>query len=181
MKQMNLLKKNKLVYGGSLLKTRAGRSGGRPIDTKNSMHMVLKSSKAKGEFSFKTAKNEKAIRQIVNTFSRKYGIQVLSLANVFNHLHFHIRVRNRHAYKAFIRAVTSAIAMVVTGASRWNTSKLAGKFWDYRPFTRVIVGLRAFLSVKDYVEINQFEGIGFSRAEARLIIAVRRDGYQRRI
>jgi hypothetical protein len=41
-------------YGGELLKTRKGRSMGRPLDKKNSMHLVLRSSKAKNEWSFKT-------------------------------------------------------------------------------------------------------------------------------
>jgi hypothetical protein len=57
--------------------------------------------------------------------------------------------------------VTAAIAMAVTGASRWN--KLGIKFWDRRPFTRIVIGRRAFLSVRDYVRINHIEGQGYSR------------------
>ena len=58
--------------------------------------------------------------------------------------------------------------MAVTGASRWN--KLGIKFWDYRPFTRVVVGYRAFLAMRDYIRINQMEGLGHDRAHARLVI-----------
>lgn len=171
MKQLNLIKKHKLSYGGELLKSRAGRRRGRPIDTKNTMHMVLKSSKAKGAYSLKTPQNERAIKNIVHKFSRKYGIQIISLANVFNHLHFHLRIKNRNTYKPFIRAVTAAIAMAITGASRWNPSPLSGAFWDYRPFTRVVMGLRAFLTLKDYMEINRMEGAGISRLSARWLIS----------
>jgi hypothetical protein len=48
-------------YGGSLLTTRKGRLHGRPLDTKNSMHLVLRSSKVKGEWSFKRRDHEHKI------------------------------------------------------------------------------------------------------------------------
>src|SRR4051812_1508681 len=101
------------------------------------MHLVLRSTKAKGEWSFKRAANEKKIQAILQRFSARYGVRVLSLANVGNHLHFQIRLTNRHTYRPFIRAITSAIAMAVTGASRWKPLKKEPKdrFWDYRPFT----------------------------------------------
>lgn len=169
-RQTNLIRKMTSAYGGSLMTKRKGRVGGRPLATRHSMHLVLRSTKAKGEMSFRRTKNSKAIGAIVGKFSRKYGVQVLSLANVGNHLHFHIKLGNRYAYKPFIRAVTSAIAMAVTGVSRWKPGE-GSKFWDYRPFTRVIDGgLKAFLSVRDYVRINQLEGAGFVREVARIVV-----------
>lgn len=64
----------------------------------------------------------------------------------------------------FIRAVSSAIVMAVTGASRLK--KLTKHFWDCRPFTRVVIGYRALLSLRDYIKINRLEGCGYARAEA---------------
>ncbi|MDZ4678706.1 MAG: transposase [Oligoflexia bacterium] len=172
MKQSVFLKKSNKSYGGELLKTRKGRSQPRPLDTRNTMHLVLRSSKATGEWSFKKTKNEIKIREIVSKFSTKYGVRILSLANVGNHLHFQIKLSNRFAYKPFIRAITAAIAMGVTGTSRWNKLKKEAKdrFWDYRPFTRVVQSFRAFLNLRDYIQINQLEGLGTSRVEARFIL-----------
>ncbi|MGE0634783.1 MAG: transposase [Pseudobdellovibrionaceae bacterium] len=171
MKQVELLKKQSKSYGGELLKTRKGRAHGRPLDTKNTMHLVLRSSKAKGGWSFKKAKNEKKIRDLVQKFSNKYGVRVLSLANVGNHLHFQIKLSSRHTYKPFIRALTAAVAMAVTGASRWNPLKREPKdrFWDYRPFTRVVQSFKAYLNLRDYIQINQIEGFGYRKHEARFI------------
>ncbi len=184
MKQRLLLKNEPKAYGGELLKTRKGRSRGRPLDTKNSTHMVLRSSKAKGEWSFLRPKNARAVREIFTRFSRKYGVKVVQLVNVGNHLHVHIKLTNRHTYKPFIRAVTGAIAMAITGRTRWNptahlksmSTKTSGKektklkFWDYRPFTRVVMGWRAILTLKDYLKINELEGRGYSRATARNLL-----------
>ncbi|MGE0764803.1 MAG: hypothetical protein AB7N80_16135, partial [Bdellovibrionales bacterium] len=44
------------------------------------------------------------------------------------------------------------------------------RFWDYRPFSRVVRGLRAYLSLKDYDEINELEGLGAPRGEALLLV-----------
>ncbi|HEX4924742.1 MAG TPA: transposase [Bdellovibrionales bacterium] len=170
--QLKLLKDETKSYGGELLKTRAGRSRPRPLDTKQSMHLVLRSSKAAGVWSFKKKANEIKIKQIATRFTAKYGIKLISLGVVGNHLHFHIKLANRFTYKPFIRALTAAIAMAVTGASRWKPLKKSAKdrFWDYRPFTRVVQGFRAYLNLRDYIHINQLEGFGYERGEARFIV-----------
>ncbi len=167
---MQLFKSNSLSYGGELLKTRAGRRNGRPLDTKNSMHLVLRSSRAKGEFSFRRSRHRSSIKSIIKKFSRRYAIHIISIANVGNHIHIHFKLALRSTYRPFIRAVTGAIAMAVTGVSRWKASPL-GKFWDYRPFTRVVVGASAALNLNNYIEVNQWEGLGACRFQARLLVA----------
>ncbi len=168
--QLLLLKREASSYGGELLKTRDGRKKGRPLDTRYTMHLVMRSSKATGDWSFKRPMNEKKIKEIIHKFSIKYGVRILSLANVGNHLHLQIKLGNRYAYFAFIRAVTGAIAMAITQINRWNKSRKKIKFWDYRPFTRVVESLRAFLNLRDYIRINTLEGRGISRTHARYLI-----------
>src|SRR5271154_6007642 len=133
--QLKLLKDQPKAFGGSLFTTRKGRLGERPLDTRNTMHLILRSTKATGPWSFWKPKNKAEIQRIVSKFSQKYGIKICSLANVGNHLHFQIKLSNRFTYKPFIRAITSAIAMAVTGASRWKPLKKTweDRFWDERP------------------------------------------------
>lgn len=89
------------------------------------------------------------------------------MANVGNHLHLHIQLTNRFTYKPFIRALTSAIAMAITGVNKWTRARLGRiRFWDYRPYTRVVIGFRALLGLRDYIRINIWEGYGYSRSEA---------------
>lgn len=167
--QLSLLKKHSSAYGGELLKTRKGRASGRPLSTKATMHLVLRSSKAKGRMSFRHFRKE--ITQILNKFSAKHSVKIVSFANVGSHLHLQIKLANRFTYRPFIRAVTSAIAMKVAGRNRWTVSSKNDedkeKFWDLRPFTRVIESLKAFLTLRDYIEINQLEGFGYTRDDAR--------------
>jgi REP element-mobilizing transposase RayT len=169
--QLKLLRDEPSAYGGDLLKSRKGRAHGRPLHTKHTIHLVLRSTKAKGAWSFKKHENEKAIELIFRKFSSKYGIKVLSLANVGNHLHAQIKLTNRFGYAKFIRAITGAIAQAVTGQSRWRNSGTKLNFWDRRPFTRAVKSFRAYLNLRDYIRINQLEGFGYSRDEARVIIS----------
>lgn len=166
--QLKLLKSEPKAYGGDLLKKRKGRMGPRPLDTKNSMHLVLRSSHAKGGWSFRTGENPKKVDRVLKKFSVKYAVRVLSVANVGNHLHLHIKLGNRFGYKPFIRAVTAAIAMAITGMSRWKKLKI--KFWDLRPYTRVVVGREAWQHLTKYIRLNQLEGMGYARDVAKIVM-----------
>jgi REP element-mobilizing transposase RayT len=221
LKQTSFFKNSNSEYGGELLKTRKGRSSPRPLATRSTMHLVLRSTRARGKWSMKHARNEEKIRQIAAEFCQRYGIRLLSLANVGNHLHFHIQLAHRATYAPFIRGLTGAIAMAVTGRNRWSVnaartalqsersggraisvearsgeqiSGAAGdastefvqaskniskpvvkplRFWDCRPFTRIIVSRQAWLNLRDYIQINVLEGFGHSRQEARWIVQSR--------
>jgi REP element-mobilizing transposase RayT len=188
MRQIKLFKDDEKAFGGTLMTTARGRMGCRPLNTGHSMHLVLRSTKAVGEWSFKKPKNERMIKIIIEKFSRKYGVNIFSLANVGNHLHFQIKLKNRFTYAPFIRAVTGSIAMAVTDSSRWNPlksrpTKMRGakkysrkiahvkdRFWDYRPFTRVVQGYRAFLRLKDYIQLNRLEGFGVRKEQGRFLL-----------
>jgi REP element-mobilizing transposase RayT len=104
-----------------------------------------------------------------------------SIANVGNHLHLHIHLRRNHDYKAFIRAITGAIALAVMGVqylksrAKKNMKNHNGRFWDYRPFTIFVNTYRHNLNMRDYMMINQLESIGFSRVSARFLLAYEHD------
>ena len=177
MRQQNLFRKGELAYGGSLMTKRKGRAGPRPVATRHSMHLVLRSSKAKGAWSFRRKPHAQRITRIVNRFAGKYSVRVISIANVGNHLHLHIQLLHRRFYSTFIRAITSAIAMAVTQKSRWTMKNEEGplRFWDRRPFSRIVLSFRARLRLEDYIRVNQIEGLGFDRTNAKLILAHEKD------
>ncbi len=174
-RQLRLLPRGSLAHGGELFRTRAGRRGPRPLSTRHTVHLVLRSSQARGDWSFRQLRNQGRIRRLTDRFAARYGIRVLDLANVGNHLHFQLKLSNRRLYAPFIRALTGAIALQVTGRSRWkkdprDPATQRRPFWDYRPFTRIVVGRRGYLTLRDYLAINHWEGRGFDRATSREIV-----------
>jgi REP element-mobilizing transposase RayT len=173
--------KFKCAYGGVLRKTREGRNGPRSLTTHHTMHLVLRSTKATGEWSFFKPKNKSRIRQIILKHAQRNHVHLESIANVGNHLHLHLKLKRNHNYHSFIRAVTGAIALAVMGLqylksrSQKNVKNHGDRFWDYRPFTIFVNTYRHFLNMRDYMKINQLEGIGFSRLSARFLLAYEYD------
>ena len=130
---MNQLKLEHSEYGGSLRNKRNGR-GMRPISTGSTMQLVVRSTRAKGKWRFQATR--KTWLPILERFAEKYGVTVLSHAGSGNHIELYLKFSDSEAYRPFIRGLTAAIAMAITGASRWK--KVDFKFWDLRPYSRVV-------------------------------------------
>lgn len=146
-------------FGGSLLKKKAHRHA-RPVSSKQSMHLVLKSTKATGRYSFRYGQNAANIKQLIESLCSKYGVKLIKFSNNFNHLHLHAKFSSRVTYLRFIRTITAKLAMLVTGTKKSNSLKtIFGKkrFWDYRPFSRIVYGFRGWKMAQDYIRLNQLE------------------------
>jgi REP element-mobilizing transposase RayT len=154
--------KTNVVYGGELRKrVRTAR----PIATKKSMHIVLRSSQAVGEWSFK--RNFQIVESTLSWAAKKYGVKVYSLAINGNHIHLLVRLTNRFTYRAFIRSFSGVIALKITKSSKLK--KLKKRFFDQRPFSRVVEWGKAFTTAMDYVYLNRLEALGiFEHVKGRL-------------
>lgn len=163
--------RSELRFGGSLMKTAKGR-GARPVSSKDPMHLVLRSTKAKGRFGFAYKTNLKRVNDVVRRHCLKYGVKLIEYSNKFNHLHLLVKFPSRAIYLRFIRSLTGALALAVTGASKLKSIKsLFGRrgFWDSRPFTRVVRSYGGYKVAKDYVVLNQLEAEGIlPKPEGRL-------------
>ena len=176
--QLSLLGRGSSFYGGGPRTTRKSREGRRPLAVKKTMHVVMRSSRATGSRSFRARENRFKIDEILRTHAARNGVRLISYANVGNHLHLHVKLGDRDGYPRFIRAVTSAIAMHVMRWSRWTAGERRldkGRFWDYRPYTNVVTSWRGFLKLKDYIRINQYEGMGIPRKTSEALVRSFRD------
>lgn len=96
-----------------------------------------------------------AVDRIINGAAKKFGVRIHDRANVGNHLHLVLSFSSRETFQRFLKTVTGLIARHITGARKGKP--FGRRFWDYTAFTRVIVGYRAFLSARNYVEKNRIE------------------------
>jgi REP element-mobilizing transposase RayT len=128
------------------------------------MHFVLRSSQAKGERSFRRGKNLSKVEGILKKFADKHGVHLFNHAIQSNHLHLYVQLSSSKGYFRFIRAVSSAIGYAIAGRVK--------KFWDRRPFSRIIRDDKEDIVVNDYIELNKIEAdTGFSRGKARAVLA----------
>jgi REP element-mobilizing transposase RayT len=155
-------------HGGDL--ARGKRKTFRPIDPKRGLHVVMRSSKARGEFSLLHSKHCNTIEKFVHQTSRRWGVRIYRYANVGNHIHLLIQVPTREAWKRFSKELSGGIAQIVTGARKGAAlpRKKAGSvpesaqraFWDHLLFTRIVTFGRDFEGMKRYLIKNLFEAAG---------------------
>ena len=154
-KQLSLFKdKIKPYFGGSMLKGNAKVR--RPLTSKQAIHLVLKSELAKGEKSFLRKSNSKKIDRVIREQADRWGIKLYHLINVGNHIHLVIKIGDIHYFRPFICAITGVIARHITGAEK-GAAKLI-KFWQARPFTRLIAWGKDFDHISWYLKKNENQG-----------------------
>jgi len=151
MKQLNLFQeKLKYIHGGT--KTKGRRKDKRPLSTKHAIHLVLKSKKAVGTFSF--FKHSKAIQRTLKIYGKKYGVIIKDIINMGNHLHLKIIITERKSFGNFLRTVTALIARQVTKAKK---GKSFGRFWDGIPFTRILKTSYEEFQLRGYFKANRVQ------------------------
>ncbi len=133
--------KSVVEFGGLLLKGK--RKAARPICTKRSSHLVMKTN------THKLRTHKKTIESEVIKAAQKWGIRIYRQSVASDHVHLIIRVPTRLAYRYFIQRISGVIAL-----------KLKIK-WALRPFTRVVAWGLGFRRACGYVEMNELEALGF--------------------
>ncbi len=148
-------KKFKTAHGGKF--ARGKRKCARPITTKEPMHIVLKSSKACGQYNMLRKVNLICVENVVRYYAKINYIKIYNYANVGNHLHILVRTKSREGFKRFLKTITARIAVIVTGAKKGTAF---GKFWDDLAFTRIVKWGRDYVGTQLYLTKNLFEGDG---------------------
>jgi REP element-mobilizing transposase RayT len=155
------LKSSATAHGGE--HSRGRRKTYRPIDPKQALHVVLRSSLARGERSLLHPKHCDHVHDFTKRVAHRWGVRIYRYANVGNHIHLLIKVPSRAAWQRFLRELAGGIALIVTGAKKGDSlAKNDGKrgFWDHLAFTRIVNFGRDFAGVGRYLIKNVFEGAG---------------------
>ena len=133
--------------------TRASRQY-RPRATKEALHLVLRSDRARGPKSL--LKYDSVVRKVIAKLALRHGVRVYRIVNAGNHLHITLKLSKQFLWHGFISGITGSIARAV-GFQRDSTKQ---GFWNSRPFTRVLAWGRDYNIVKDYHTLNQLEAEG---------------------
>ncbi len=175
--------KHEAAFGGSLLK---GSNPKKKRTFKNTLplHIVLRSEHAKGKNSL--LKWNKEIDSILELFAQRQGIRIYGAANAGNHLHLVVQAPSRDRLSNFLRAISGRIAQLVLEKAEFDQVKghrvvnagseqkdldganIKMRFWDARPWSRLVTWGREFNSVLRYLGINSTETLpGMSRNGTR--------------
>ncbi len=155
--QLQLFAKPSPEHGGSL---RAGkRKIARPFTSKKPLHLVFKSTKAKGQWSFLAPRNKGVIHLLLDAAQKKWNGKIHRFENVGNHLHIIAQFKKRSDFQSFLREFTQKVMFQVTGAKKGNPQ---GKFFASIAYSRVIEWGKSYRAAKNYLWKNALESLGFS-------------------
>lgn len=151
---------HKSNFGGAYLKKSHAKLK-RPLNSKQALHLVLRSKLAKGERSFLRGARQLQIRKLVERQCDRFGVKMYRYANSGNHLHLLVRPSRRRAeFVAFLRAISGLIARLTMGVERGRAKGI--KFWDARPFSRIVSWGKSFQICARYIEKNVIDALGFA-------------------
>jgi len=155
------LGKYRAAHGSDL--NRGKRKTARPFSHKHAIHLVFRSSRARGSWNLLIPKNARTITKILETCSKHYGIRVYRFVNVGNHLHLlikteaHQRLQARENLAAFLRRFAGEVAFQITGAKKGSAK---GGFWDRLVYSRIVNWGRQYDTIHQYFTKNFFESVG---------------------
>jgi REP element-mobilizing transposase RayT len=149
----DLASASRVEHGGSVRRGR--RKLARPFSTRRPLHVVLRSTRARGAWSLRRV--EARLREAMKALARRTSVRVYDYANAGNHLHLLVRAKQRSGFQAFLRSFAGIAARLVTGARR---GQAVGRFWDELAYSRVVSWGREFTRVREYVAQNELEALG---------------------
>ena len=177
--------KDRFAFGGAKLKGSHAKKK-RPFSRKLPVHVVMRSSQAKGSRSLMNFGRQ--VEAVLFEEAAKHSIKLHAAANAGNHIHLLVQAHSRDHLSDFLRAISGRIAMIVTGARKGSSlvaqrnktsattlnstgAKTRSRFWDQRPFTRLVSMGKDFMGVLRYIALNSTEVAGFTREHARRMFA----------
>lgn len=142
--------KSQTSFGGSLHQGR--RKTARPICAKKSLHVVLRSEIARGEWYLLLPANAKLLKQLLTLYSLRFSVTIYSFANVGNHCHLLLRAKSKEGLRNFLRVFAGQLAQRITGTRPGKPLKTS--FWSVIAFSRIVEWGRGFATAKNYLFKN---------------------------
>lgn len=151
-------------HGGTLRQKRRGR-GARPLSTRAPIHLVFKANRSHLRRGYRSPLGFQICNNVIKRYSKKFFVKIEQQAICNDHIHLLVRFTRRSLGQHFLRVVAGQIAqqMQKNGFLVTDTPQKLGKkrkVWKFRPFSRVIIGWRPYLVVRDYVRLNEKEARG---------------------
>jgi REP element-mobilizing transposase RayT len=147
-----------LEHGGIVRKGK--RKQKRFLDVKRPIHLVMRSTLARRNWSFIHPRNKGMIHLLLIDTAVRYKIRIYEYVNVGNHIHLVVQGRSREKLQAFFKVFTQRVMFQVTGARKGQPR---GRFYDEIIYSRVSEWGSAFVRLIEYMWKNKLESLGFSR------------------
>lgn len=173
--KLNKKRLQKFCSGGDLRKTRQGRKH-RFTSRKHPLHVVFKANRFSPAFvGLRNPRHYREICLVMRRYSKKFKVRVAQFSIQADHIHCLIRAKNRKNFLHFLRVFAGQVAQKnwnrwdpstsrrrakTKAARRYHQAQLRERFWQDRPYTRIVFGEKAIRIVRNYIQLNEKEATG---------------------
>lgn len=144
-------------HGGALRQKRRGRKA-RPLSTRAPIHLVFKANRSNLRRGYRSPLGFHIGNKIIKRYAKMFFVKVEQQAICNDHIHLLVRFSRRSLGQHFLRVVAGQIAQQFEKQGFLVTDTQS--IWKHRPFSRVVLGWRACLVIRDYVRLNEKEAGG---------------------
>jgi putative transposase len=145
--------------GGSLRNSRAGRKA-RVLSSKDPLHLVFKANKDCVKSGLRSYKRYFLILKLLQKYALKFGVKIEQTSIQYDHIHILLRAPRRSNYFSFFRVLAGQIAQeFMKQGLNQSVTDTPKKLWKQRPFSRVVKGYKAYKVVRNYIQLNEAEGM----------------------
>lgn len=127
------------------------------------LHVVFKADARMVKSGLRTYRRYFIILRCLQKFAAHFHVKVEQFSIQYDHIHLLLRFSRRSDALNFFRVLAGQIAqnflcrnlMTVT-----DTPEKLIRLWRERPFTRVVLGTKAYRTAQEYVRLNELEALG---------------------
>lgn len=130
----------------------------RPFSNAHAIHVTFRSSLAVGPNSFLCPRNWLWLQNYIPSLAHRLNIELYRWSVNGNHLHLVLRALDRKSFQTFLKVVASRTARFVLAVERGRAKRV--RFWDKRPYSRLLTWGPEFKNVLRYVARNSKEALG---------------------
>lgn len=130
----------------------------RPFVASHPIHVTLRSEIAKKQYSLLSPRTRTWLEAYVPKLAKQLSIHLYSWSINSNHFHFVLSSKSRVSFLTFLKIVASRTARFVLNAEKGRPKNM--RFWQKRPYSRVLTWGREFSHVVRYVRRNVKEAMG---------------------
>jgi REP element-mobilizing transposase RayT len=144
-------------HGGTLRQKRRGRKA-RPLSTRSAIHSVFKANRLNMRRGYRSPLGFYICNSVIKRYAKRFFVKIEQQAICNDHIHLVVRFSRRSLGQHFLRVVAGQIAQQFE-KNRFLVTDTQS-IWKQRPFSRVVLGFRAHVTIMNYVRLNEMEARG---------------------
>lgn len=135
------------------------------------LHLVLKCNRTHTK-SLRLPQHFAICTHVIQKYGKRFFVKIEQMTVQADHIHLIIRISQRSQSHNFLRVVAGQIAQRLQqmglakvslkhipdpALPKYKKQHQRTRFWKWRPYTRMVIGYKAWRGLQNYLQLNELE------------------------